>query len=124
MSTRSLIAKQNKNGSITSIYCHNDGYPSGVGKILKEHYANNRKVVSLIALGWISSLEKTINGTVAYYRDRSQDKRIDKFKSIEEFDKTDLCHDYVYLWDGKRWKIKDNYSKYANLTKKIIKDDE
>ena len=32
MSTRSNIGIINADGSVTAIYCHNDGYPSGVGK--------------------------------------------------------------------------------------------
>ena len=34
MATRSLIAVQNADGTFLSIYCHWDGYPSGVGKDL------------------------------------------------------------------------------------------
>jgi hypothetical protein len=32
MSTRSRIAIENQNGSVTSVYCHFDGYISGVEK--------------------------------------------------------------------------------------------
>jgi hypothetical protein len=41
MSTRSRIAIENQNGSVTSIYCHFDGYISGVGKTLKECYTRS-----------------------------------------------------------------------------------
>jgi len=38
MATRSRIAVQNADGTFLSIYCHWDGYPSGVGKdLLNEH---------------------------------------------------------------------------------------
>jgi hypothetical protein len=37
MSTRSRIAIENQNGSVTSVYCHFDGYISGVGKTLEKH---------------------------------------------------------------------------------------
>jgi len=35
MATRSRIAIENQDGTVTSIYCHFDGYLSGVGKLLK-----------------------------------------------------------------------------------------
>ena len=86
MSTRSNIALSNPaNGSITSIYCHSDGYPSGVGATLRRHYANQFAAEALIALGNISSLgqytapragdahsfdKPTDDVTVAYTRDR------------------------------------------------------
>jgi hypothetical protein len=51
MSTRSRIAIENQNGSVTSVYCHFDGYISGVGAVLQKHYTNRSKVEQLIALG-------------------------------------------------------------------------
>jgi hypothetical protein len=41
MSTRSRIAIENQNGSVTSIYCHFDGYISGVGKTIKRIYTQS-----------------------------------------------------------------------------------
>jgi hypothetical protein len=38
MSTRSRIAIENHHGTVTSIYCHFDGYLEGVGKKLFNHY--------------------------------------------------------------------------------------
>lgn len=87
MSTRSLIAI--KSGDVfKSIYCHYDGYPSGVGKVLNQHYTDVDKINKLIALGSISilgehvetdqphSFDRPVAGvTVAYHRDR-----------LEEFD--------------------------------------
>ena len=55
MATRSRIAIENQDGTVTSIYCHFDGYLSGVGKILKEYYTTQTKVEALINLGFISS---------------------------------------------------------------------
>jgi hypothetical protein len=38
MSTRSLISKANEDGTIQAIYCHYDGYPEHVGKLLVVYY--------------------------------------------------------------------------------------
>jgi hypothetical protein len=75
MATRSRIAIENQDGTVTSIYCHYDGYLSGVGKLLKEYYTTQTKVEALIELGDISSLDMTPfrMSTVAYARDRGED---------------------------------------------------
>jgi hypothetical protein len=115
MATRSRIGIENENGTISSIYCHHDGYPDGVGETLKEHYSNSQKLRMLINLGDISSLGEQVatmdehsyenpkeNITVAYYRDRGEVKneaRIDV--SINQFKKRlDESYGYVYSKDG------------------------
>jgi hypothetical protein len=60
MATRSTIAKLNPDGSLTSVYCHWDGYPDGVGATLRQHYTNPSKIDQLLALGDLSVLEKEI----------------------------------------------------------------
>ncbi len=60
MSTRSRIAAQHEDGTYTSIYCHFDGYPAGVGAVLIAHYADPAKVACLLALGDLSSLGQEI----------------------------------------------------------------
>ena len=73
MATRSRIAIENQDGTVTSIYCHWDGYTSGVGKMLEKWYTTQAKVEALIELGDISSLDMTPTSTVAYHRDRDED---------------------------------------------------
>jgi len=58
MSTRSTISKVNQDGTITSIYCHWDGYYSNNGKLLLENYNDEKKIDELLSLGSLSSLEK------------------------------------------------------------------
>lgn len=60
MSTRSLIAMQNEDGSVTGIYCHWDGYISHNGSLLNDYYQDKCKVTSLIHLGAISSLNQDV----------------------------------------------------------------
>lgn len=55
MATRSLIGIVNKDGSITSIYNHFDGYPQGVGVQLALNYGE-KEAKRLIKLGNRSSL--------------------------------------------------------------------
>ena len=59
MSTRSVIAVAG-NGKVEGVYCHFDGYFSGVGATLNERYNTEEQVQELISHGGISSLEETI----------------------------------------------------------------
>jgi hypothetical protein len=60
MGTRSTIAIQNVDGTVTGIYCHWDGYLSHNGRILQENYTTEEAVRELIALGDLSSLGETV----------------------------------------------------------------
>lgn len=83
MSTRSGIGIEREDGSVVGVYCHYDGYPEGVGRILDEHYRDRREVEELVALGSISSLGPEIgerhpfnqrrdDWTTFYGRDRGE----------------------------------------------------
>lgn len=66
MSTRSMIAVQNVDGTILSVYAHWDGYLENNGRILLEKYNTEDKVRELISKGDISSLGDTIAETTFY----------------------------------------------------------
>ena len=105
MATRSRIAIENQDGSVTSIYCHFDGYLSGVGKLLKEYYTTQPKVQALIELGDISSLDMTPTSTVAYHRDRGEDLNQLEHKDIESFFNGNI-EQYGYLFTkDNRWLV-------------------
>ena len=59
MSTRSRIGIRNKDNTITSIYCHWDGYPTWNGKMLLTYYTKREDVEKLIKLGNLSTLGRT-----------------------------------------------------------------
>jgi hypothetical protein len=114
MATRSRIGIENENGTISSIYCHFDGYPDGVGATLEEHYSNRQKLRMLINLGDISILGEHVatmdehsfdnrkeGVTVAYHRDRGEEKREARIdKSLETFSNYEQ-YGYVYTKDEK-----------------------
>ena len=56
MGTRSRIGLELADGSILSVYCHWDGYPSFNGVKLVENFNTREKVKELIDLGDISCL--------------------------------------------------------------------
>jgi hypothetical protein len=61
MGTRSTIAIQNQDGSVTGIYCHWDGYFEHNGRILHDHYTTEEIVRELISFGQLSSLAISIH---------------------------------------------------------------
>ena len=125
MATRSRIAIENEDGTVTSVYCHNDGYvESGNGETLVMHYRDREKVKQLIALGNLSSVsarvkpQGTIHSfdtpeggvTVAYHRDRGEDFDQWQHKSVPDFFNSDI-EEYGYLFtQEEEWLVKSGYS--------------
>lgn len=126
MSTRSTIAKVQEDGqTIRSIYCHFDGYPEYVGKVLQEYYTHENKIDQLLALGDLSILDKEIGETqtdtftepdftrkegycLAYGRDRGE-MEVDALVHANQnewlgFRAGSWC-EYGYLWDGSTWHV-------------------
>lgn len=117
MATRSTIAKLNPDGTVTSIYCHWDGYPKHVGVILEGFYTDPAKIEQLINLGDLSQLSYEIGsrqefdnpraGTcVAYGRDRGETGTyalphmdVDGWLELR---KGSAC-EYGYLWADGKW---------------------
>jgi hypothetical protein len=117
MATRSTIAYKTTRG-ITAIYCHWDGYPTGVGKTLFENYQAAYLIGKLVAHGDVSSLGPEIGKqhsfdlrdgedtwTTFYTRDRGEDTPCQEFETIQEWMEHYDWSDYFYLWNGKEWLV-------------------
>jgi hypothetical protein len=124
MSTRSLIGKLNPDHTVTYIYCHFDGYPSGVGDTLSEHHESPFKVDQLLALGDLSVLGSEIGEQhdfddyqnrnqkwcLAYGRDRGEEDTEAKTVTLDDYLHTCIHgEDFKYLyfeneWDTYDWK--------------------
>jgi hypothetical protein len=119
MGTRSRIGMMNEDGSITSVYCHWDGYPSHNGVILLENYQDPEKIKMLISLGDLSSLEKKLipegnvvhsfedpaDGVCVFYgRDRKENgTSCGVSANMKEFiEIADWC-DYCYIFEAGVW---------------------
>ena len=111
MATRSNIAYLMPNGHIQVIYCHEDGYPKGVGKMLNTHYKHCDRVRELMALGDLHCLQRYLypggphsydqrqpNVTVAFGRDRGDEAtEAVEYNSILEW-KAHLSPDIEYCY--------------------------
>ena len=137
MATRSNIGIVNQDGSITGIYCHYDGYPEYVGKILLNHYNDVGIINKLMELGDLSSLGEhlyaaghtwavPIEGVcVAYGRDRGEkgvESRV--FKSIEQYNRNadNSGVNYQYLFEDGIWMYRKTHKgDWERLTPEVCK---
>lgn len=123
MGTRSYIAyKKPGERFINGVYCHWDGYITGNGKLLHEHYSTIEKIEKLVALGDMSSLKPTIgvkhdfakpadgDGTTFYNRDRGEEwehvkpgRYVSLAKLLETEEKRGV--EYVYLFKNGSWQV-------------------
>lgn len=117
MSTHCRIGMLNNDGTVTSIYCHWDGYPEGVGAILNRNYLDREKILKLMRLGDLSALGRepienkdgwrlgslTDDDKCLTYRSRGENlpaKTTSRDDFYFRFDE-----EYSYLFDGKQWLV-------------------
>lgn len=103
MSTHAAIIQQTPAGEFRGIYVHSDGYPEHTGRILAEHYTDERQVDALIGLGDLSSVGATPEECIAYHRDRGELKRIRGSVSLDWL-RQQIDASYYYLWTNGEWK--------------------
>jgi len=101
MSTRSHIGILKEDKQVFFVYCHFDGYPSGVGTVLKENYDRPEDVTNLLSFGDISVLAPTIEQSIFYGRDRKETGTEQQQISYDDYlpKSGNLGVDYVYLFD-------------------------
>jgi len=136
MSTRSIIAKENEDGTISAVYCHWDGYPSWNGKILIENYTTAARVDNLLKHGSISSLaekctkpkghsfDSKVDGYTVYYgRDRGdEDCGPQTFENVQALDEADMWQEFEYLFRDFKWFFRETGGKWKVLTPKDCVD--
>jgi hypothetical protein len=112
MATRSTIAIENNDGTVSQVYCHWDGYLEGVGKTILEHYNTREAVEKLLAGGSISSLgeyvsddEKSFNKKhddeddyTVYYTYRGEDPVIEEFESLSDYEENHQYEEFEYIF--------------------------
>ena len=109
MSTRSSIAIKGE-GGIRAVYCHSDGYPEYNGRVLKQSYTTSAAVIELTSLGYLSSLDDTIENCSAYHRDWNRnwgDNAPTHHASLESWQKyySGMDAEYLYLFENNEWQV-------------------
>lgn len=121
MATTSSISLENPDHTVTSIYCHWDGYIEYNGKILLEHYTDYSIVNRLLQGGDLSSLKNTIDS--CEYYDRSHPAP-SIFANFEQFNAGLVAreYDYVYKQDHK-WYVRRNFRNNKwELLEQVVSD--
>jgi hypothetical protein len=129
MSVRSAICYRNEENTVVASYCHNDGYPGWVGKILIRSYTELQKVKDLVDWGAKSSIhdeiynpptdhhfDKPAEGhTVFYHRGRGEDLSDGSRYPLKIEDGVEFGYewlprcadlfmaDYIYIFEGNNW---------------------
>jgi hypothetical protein len=105
MGTRSTIALEFADGSVSQVYCHWDGYLEGVGAQLVSDYSDPFDLQELIDGGDMSSIGQP-------YTARGEELNIRRYQDIdeyfddcqqEEFDYILRCIDGQAVWFVRCW---------------------
>jgi len=121
MATRSTIAVEHADGTVSQVYAHWDGYLTHNGQILVNHYDTQEKAEQLISLGSISSLRpkcipdpakthSSINPqddvTVYYSRDNGEPFVAPiLYPTVDNYKKNLLCEEYDYFFTEGQWEV-------------------
>ena len=116
MSANAIIGKLQADGTVRSVYLHQDGYFSHAGRILRTFYRTEKRIDALLALGNLSGL-----GPSPYGKDASTSQALDKLhcwayirdygrkekeEKAEIFPNKELFFaggEIAYLYDNGRW---------------------
>jgi hypothetical protein len=90
MSTRSTIALEFADGTVQQVYCHFDGYLSGVGAELVNGYSDPFALRELIDGGDMSCIG-------APYTERGEELYVRKFKDYADYVKNGQDEEYDYI---------------------------
>ena len=98
MGTRSTIAIEFADQSVSQIYCHWDGYLDNNGQILRDNYTDPFKVRDLIDLGDFSSLRDTLEETAeGAYSQRGEDCTARRYMNADEYFADCQQEEYDYI---------------------------
>jgi len=105
MSTNSVVAYMREDGSIVSSYVHYDGYETGVGGTLLEHYSSDELAEKVASAGYFSSLSGDMEASLS---DSVHTEKSDEFEGIIEFGEWLLENSHLefgYLWTDEKWMV-------------------
>ena len=115
MATRSRIGVELPHGDVLSVYCHWDGYRTGVGKdLLNKGFNTTEEVRAFIREGSRSTVE------TSYHEWRGEAIVVREDHSVDAYLKSDI-EEYGYLFTKEeRWVVKPAGGRIADL-KELLK---
>jgi hypothetical protein len=90
MATRSTIALEFADGTVQQVYCHWDGYLSGVGAELVSDYSDPFELRDLIDGGDMSTIGEP-------YTERGEELNIRKFRDFNDYAANGQDEEYDYI---------------------------
>lgn len=137
MGTRSRIGIENEDGTITSIYCHWDGYVFNNGAMLYHYYDNVDKINQLMELGDLSSLGPEIGEKhdwnsdnkewcLSYGRDRGERNTEARISTgYNDFLRIQEEYNYVFKPKENVWYVrKQQYNDYIPVVTLLAKGED
>ena len=124
MATTSTIAVQHTDGTVSQIYCHFDGYLSGVGKELLAHYNTLEQAEALVAMGGASCIRETLETSEFYHRNRQEELTVEKYSSWADYF-LNACtegYDYVFTPDAGWLVMTYRTDRYLPLTEALERE--
>ena len=117
MSTRSFICIEDAEQGYRGIYCHYDGYPEHVGKLLVEFHNSLDAAESIVHGPQVRNLDS--DGLVVRFGDGTPDDS-EVYLGIE--DALNSGFDYVYLYDDDCWPARWRCFKRDSIYKSVLNE--
>ena len=105
MSTNSVVGYLRSDGSIVSSYVHYDGYETGVGMTLLEHYNSDERALAVSVGGYYSSLSENLNESLEKSAHTEEPEMFDSMSEFEEYLRENSHLEFGYLWTGGKWMV-------------------
>ena len=105
MSTNSVVAYLRSDGSIVSSYVHYDGYETGVGMTLLEHYNSDELAERVSSAGYFSSLSEDMSESLEKSVHTEEVEMFDSMTEFEEYLMENSHLEFGYLWTGGKWMV-------------------
>ena len=105
MSTNSVVAYLRSDGSIVSSYVHYDGYETGVGMTLLEHYNSDERALAVSVGGYYSSLSEDLRESLESSVHTEEVEMFDSMTEFEEYLMENSHLEFGYLWTGGKWMV-------------------
>ena len=105
MSTNSVVAYLRSDGSIVSSYVHYDGYETGVGMTLLEHYNSDESALAVSVGGYYSSLSEDLRESLESSVHTEEVEMFDSMTEFEEYLMENSHLEFGYLWTGGKWMV-------------------
>ena len=105
MSTNSVVAYLRSDGSIVSSYVHYDGYETGVGITLLEHFNDDKSALGVAVGGYYSSLSEDLDASLRDSVHNDEPEMFDSMTEFEEYLMENSNLEFGYLWTGGKWMV-------------------